>query len=235
MKSAAFIEIVASAYRVEGKTVTLFARLLKEADLLTSGGRGRHAPHMEPTDAARMTIALLATDKPARAVDRLVRFRTLKFQPSESKGPFPSALGIEEGATLEQVLTNLFAADLETDDPFSRSPYVEVNENARRATIEFSSEGGKCGAVFRDTERTDAQKAYDRGELFGIRQSRGLASAELMQLYVPFYCERRDGKPWEEIEDDLENDQHVPTAEIVPAQVKALLEPFIVRGDGDDG
>ena len=70
---------------------------------------------------------------------------------------------------------------------------------------------------------------------FGIRQSRGLASAELMQLYVPFYCERRDGKPWEEIEDDLESDPHVPTAEIVPAQVKALLEPFIVRGDGDDG
>jgi hypothetical protein len=235
MKSAAFIEIVASAYRVEGKTVTLFARLLKEAGLLTSGGRGRHAPHMEPTDAARMTIALLATDKPARAVDRLERFRTLTFQPSESKGPFPSVLGIEEGATLEKVLANLFTADLETDDPFSRAPYVEVNENARRATIEFSGEGTKCGAVFRDTKRTDAQKAYDRGELFGIRQSRGLASAELVGLHLPFYLERRAGKPWEEVEHDLASDVHVPPGEIVPAPVKALLEPFIVRRDTNDG
>lgn len=234
MKSASFLILVTEAFRAEGKTVNLFMRLLKEAGLLTSGGRGRHAPHMLPIDAARITIALLATDKPARAVDRLERFRNLTFQPSESKGPFPPALGIEEEATLEQVLTNLFAADLETDDPFNCSPYVEVNENARRATIEFSNKGEKCGAVFRDTKRTDAQKAYDRGELFGIRQSRGLASAELMQLYVPFYCERRDGKPWEEIEDDLERDPHVPTEENVPAQVKALIEPYVVHEEGDD-
>lgn len=235
MKSAAFIETVANAYRVDEKTVTLFARLLKEARLLTSGGRGRHAPHMQPIDAARMTIALLATDKPARAVDRLERFRNLTFQPTESKGPFPSALGIEEGTTLEQVLTNLFAADLETDELFERAPYVEIHENARRATIEFSGETGKCGAVFRDTRRTDAQKAYDRGELFGIRQSRGLASAELMELYVPFYCERCDGKSWEEIKDDLESDAHLPTGENVPTQVKALVAPYMVRGDGDNG
>lgn len=204
MKSAAFIEIVARAYKVEGKTVTVFARLLKEAGLLTSGGRGRHAPHMQPTDAARMTIALLATDKPARAVDRLERFRNLSFQPSQSKGPFPSALGIEEGATLEQVLTNLFAADLENDDPFNRSPYVEVNENARRATIEFANDGEKCGAVFKDDERTETQKLQDRGELFGIRQSRGLASAETMNLYLPFYLERQEERAWEEIEADGE-------------------------------
>jgi len=46
MKSAAFIDIVASAYGVAGKTVTLFARLLKEASLPTSGGRAAaRAPH----------------------------------------------------------------------------------------------------------------------------------------------------------------------------------------------
>lgn len=235
MKSAAFHFEVKDAYRVDGRTLNLILRNLKEAGLITTGGRGRHAPHMQPIDAARITIALLATDKPARAVDRLERFRNLTFQPSESKGPFPSALGIEEGATLEQVLTNLFSADLETDNPFNGSPYVEVNENARRATIEFSNAGAKCGAVFRDTQRTDDQKEYDRGELFGIRQSRGLASAELMRLYIPFYCERRDGKPWEEMIGDLPASVDPMSTEVIPLHVKALLDPYVVRGDSDDG
>ncbi|WP_456389599.1 hypothetical protein [Profundibacter sp.] len=204
MKSASFHLTVHEAYRADGRSLTVFLRALKEAGLITSGGRGRHAPHMQPVDAARITIALLATDKPARAVDRLERFGKLTFQSSESKGPFPVALGIEEGATFEEVLTNLFTSDLDTDDVFKNSPYVEVQENARSATIEFSNGNGKCGAVFKDTNRTKEQKSQDRGELFGIRQSRGLASAELMKLYVPFYCERRDGKPWEEIEEKME-------------------------------
>lgn len=180
--------------------MNLFARLLKEAGLLTSGGRGRHAPHMQPTDAARMTIALLATDKPAQAVERLERFRNLTFQPSESNGSFPPALEIEDGVTLECVLKNLFSADIETGDLFGKAPYLEINENARRATIEFSSDGCTCGAVFKDTARTEAQKLQDRGELFGIRKSRGLASAEMMILHLPFYLERKQGRAWEEIE-----------------------------------
>ena len=201
--------------------------------MLTSGGRGRHAPHMQPIDAARMTIVLLATDKPARAVDRLERFRGLAFQPDESKGPFPTALGIEEGATLETVLTNLFSADMNEDDPFGRAPYVEIQENARRAVIEFTSDEGKCGAVFKDTQRTDEQKAYDRGELFGIRQSRGLASVELSNLFVPFYCERRDGKSWEEIEAEQNGGPTGPDGEELPPQVKALLAPYVFRGNRD--
>lgn len=234
MKSASFHLTVYYAYRVDGRSLTVFLRNLKEAGLITSGGRGRHAPHMQPVDAARITIALLATDKPARAVDRLERFSKITFQPDESKGPFPAALGLEVGATFEDVLTNLFASDLDTDDVFKNSPYVEVQENARSATIEFSSDNGKCGAVFKDTSRTEEQKNQDRGELFGIRQSRGLASAELMKLYVPFYCERRDGKSWEEIEDEMESrSKNEPTNDI-PLEAMALLEPYINRRGNED-
>lgn len=199
-----FIEIIAEAYRVDEKTVALFARLLREAGMLTSGGRGRHAPHMQPIDAARMTIALLATDKPARAVERLQRFAKITLLPNEREGFYPPALGIAEGATLESVLTNLFSADMERDDPFGNSPYLQLDENTRTATIEFSNKTGMRTAFFRPEGRSEDERAQDAKELFGIRQMRGLASAELSKVYIPFYLERRAGKPWEEICADIE-------------------------------
>ncbi|MBL4917763.1 hypothetical protein [Szabonella alba] len=69
MKSGPFIKAVAAAYRLDAQTVTLFARSLKEAGHMTSGARGVNAPHMMPGDLAALTIALLATEKPTKAVE----------------------------------------------------------------------------------------------------------------------------------------------------------------------
>lgn len=207
MKSSTFNELVSEAYRVEPGAVRLYTRFLKEAGLLTTGRGGRGAPEMTPLDAARVTIALLATDKPARAVERLERFRNLPLRADLSEGPFPDALGIEEGATLESVLTKLFSSDLD-DIPFSSAPYVEIHENNRSAMIDFH--GGKQKAVFRDKERTEEQKARDRREFLGIRQMRGIASAELLQLHVPFWSERHYGKPWEELQKKFKAEEGRP-------------------------
>lgn len=207
MKSSTFNELVSEAYRVEPGAVRLYTRFLKEAGLLTTGRGGRGAPEMTPLDAARVTIALLATDKPARAVERLERFRNLPFRADLSQGPFPDALGIEEGATLESVLTKLFSSDLD-DIPFSSAPYVEIHENNRSAMIDFH--GGEQKAVFRDKDRTEEQKSRDRREFMGIRQMRGLASIELMNLHVPFWSERHYGKPWEELQKKFKAEEGRP-------------------------
>lgn len=69
MKSGPFIATVSAAYRVEEKTVTVFARYLKEAGHMTSTIRGSNAPHMQPRDLAALTIALLATERPARCIE----------------------------------------------------------------------------------------------------------------------------------------------------------------------
>ena len=108
MKSGAFISLVAESYRVEPETVRLYARLLKSAGLLTTGARGVNAPDMTPLDAARMTIALLATDNPSKCVDRLKRFAALEYQSSRSKGEHPPVLGLKDGVTLECALERLF-------------------------------------------------------------------------------------------------------------------------------
>lgn len=194
MQSRAFIYVISQAYRVEIATIEVYARAMKEAGLLASGARGVNAPHMTPADAARMTIALLATDSPARAPEMVRRFGTIPFRPDRtdrSWGPYPEALNITDGTTLEAAVTRLFASDLGV---FDAAPYLEIQENARSAKIEL----GSGVLFFQDAQRAPEQRDADRADLFGIRRSRGLASVELMAVHVWFYLERRDGLTWEE-------------------------------------
>ena len=60
------------------------------------------------------------------------------------------------------------------------------------------------GAEFRAVSRTKDEIAMDRSELLGIRRSRGVASVELMNLYVPLYLERHLGKSWEQLRAEQE-------------------------------
>lgn len=213
MKSGPFIKLVSASYKVEEKTVTMYARLLKNAGLFSMGARGINAPDMTPLDSARITIALLATDRPARCVERVRRFGALRYQPTRSQGPHPAALGICEGVTLEAVLAHMFCAELGSEESWSFSaPYIELQENARSAKIEHK--GGFV--IFKDDFRTEGQKNDDASELFGIRRSRGVASFELMNLYVPLYVEMRDGMSWAEAPTRMQ-------------ALNALMAPLVIK------
>ena len=116
MKSHAFNTLIAEAYTTPLKTVTVYARLLKEAGLLTSGARGRNAPDMKPLDAARLTLAMLTTDSPAECVERVQRFGKIKYSPRYKKTIRgyetiqPDHFGnLFHGETLEDVLSYVFS------------------------------------------------------------------------------------------------------------------------------
>ena len=205
MKSGAFIKIVAEAYRVEEKTVSLYARLMKEAGLITSGARGVNAPHMHPRDAVRLTIALLATGTAAHAVKVYLRFAEMTYQPDRSKGPHPVSLGIHEGAMLESVLLHMFTTDMfpenvEGGGPFECAPYLELQENQRIATIEHSlladgeydNEGERGGLFFSTRNRPEDMAVDDSRAHGGIFMSRGVAPIALSVCALPFHLERRD-------------------------------------------
>jgi hypothetical protein len=68
---------VASATGVPETTVTVYARVLREAGLLTTGARGVNAPPMSALDAARLLIALVVTERPSRAADAVADFGQL--------------------------------------------------------------------------------------------------------------------------------------------------------------
>lgn len=215
MKSSAFIKIVADAYKVEEKTVTLYARFMKEAGLITSGARGVNAPHMHPRDAVRLTIALLATGTAAHAVKLYQRFAGMTYQPERSKGKHPASFGLLDGATLETILLRMFTADLfpegeGSEGPFACAPYLELQENMRRATIEHSpmlgGEGSRDGLFFASGELSEVVAIEDRRAHGGILVSRGVAPVALQQCALPFYLEWRDKVSWETMQKETEEE-----------------------------
>jgi hypothetical protein len=194
MKSGPFILLVARAYRVEESTVRLYARALKEAGLLTTGAGGRGAPHMGAQDAARLTIALLATDSPARAVEGLQMIGQAPFCPEDSDydtdhdSNFPKAYFLRgEGVVFEDALTRLFASEPAPGGLLSLIPTVDVYENARSARIVWSD----GTAVFWDPVRTQSevrQRMFEGG--LGLRKIRKLPWVELAEVWLPLWLER---------------------------------------------
>lgn len=115
MKSAAFNTMLSKALTTPEATVITYARRLKEAGMLTTGARGRHAPEMTPMDAARVTIAILTSDGPVHCVERVRLFGQIKYSPNfkriyrwhETIQP-DHFTSLFEGETLEEVLAYMF-------------------------------------------------------------------------------------------------------------------------------
>lgn len=157
MKSGPFIKMIAAAFTVEEKTVTVYARALKEAGLLTSGARGVNAPDMTPLDAARMTIALLACDGPSQAVERVRRFGQIRYSPdTRHSAVWRDTIGREEFTStfpvemLEEVLAFIYSVPLrlpfeEAFEWFDQHPFaLRVIPADVRAELElWVSEGDK--------------------------------------------------------------------------------------------
>lgn len=100
----------AEAVGLPEKTLMVHARNLREANLLTTGARGRNAPATIPRDAARLAISVLhSPDSPSRALDAVKDFGGLVL----SKGiPFDSIDRDKDADLLERYsLTSVLNLD----------------------------------------------------------------------------------------------------------------------------
>lgn len=80
MKIAQMASLVMNACRLEEKSGAIYARELRNAKMLSTGpGRGSSAPDMSARDLATFLIALLATEKPTRAVSLTQRFGAMQL------------------------------------------------------------------------------------------------------------------------------------------------------------
>jgi hypothetical protein len=191
MKGAMFINAVAKAYRVNEKTVTVYARNLKEAGLMTTGARGVNAPDMTPRDAAIITIALLATDMPARAVERTKRLATIplaRFEDLDHDTP-PDLFGIRDGITLLDALTHIFEADSDLWNDRSK-PILCFDEFG--VAIHY-----KRGEVVFAAESVSEDEVYGS---VGIRRRRSLGGDLLKALWIRFEFERKHSRMMDETE-----------------------------------
>lgn len=187
MQIGPFTNFIAQELRVEAATVAIYARELRKAGLLTTGARGVNAPHMRPLDAARLLIALMATDRPSEAVGAVERWRTMQLCPAETQGELPDYLAGEP--TLEQSLVRILAVDPDPAIWPQTWPAFEVSRNEKSAMLEWGL-NTPPRTIFRDVTPKSFE---DRRELAGIRRSTLIAPAVLMNIAAGLWSDRFHG------------------------------------------
>ena len=190
MQPGPFNTFLAQACEVDEKTVTVFARELKEAGLMTSGGRGRYAPHMRPLDAARVLIALMATDRPSEAVSCVERWRAMcPRQANDSIGELPElVLG---QPTLEQSLVRILAVDPNPGLwPLQNWPAFHVARNEKTAMLSWGL-NDSMRLTFRDLVANTSLEA--RRDMAGIRRICLVAPAVIQKIAVEMWADRFTG------------------------------------------
>lgn len=76
-KLSDLIPILAKVLPMPERTVAIYARLLRQARLLSTGGRGPGGANMTPEDCARLLIAVMAADQVKDAVEAVEKFWAL--------------------------------------------------------------------------------------------------------------------------------------------------------------
>lgn len=188
---------MASAFDVPHKTMVTYTRFLKEAGLLTTGARGVNAPHMKALDAARVTIALLASDAPGQAVERVKRFGSIPYSPTfEKSWPWYENIGQErfeaifQGETLEEVLAFMFGrvGALGVDGAaswfYENAFHLRINDfNVLAELVSWKTEDGnpigEIVAPFRGDPWDNSEHPKITGHIRTTRETLGLQFFEI--------------------------------------------------------
>ncbi|MCG7630659.1 hypothetical protein MHM88_22900 [Epibacterium sp. MM17-32] len=171
MKQGKFISAISDAYRIPQGTVRLYVRELNKAGLLTTGAHGVNAPDMTPLDAARVTIAILGTDKPTHAAQAVETYGNLGVNRFYNQGDLPPFATDEDYCfVLEEILEEIFGFQ---SSAVINLTSVEVCREELQATITYgyrnlTHHGGFNGTVVFDadyeTNRELMASGLDRGK-----------------------------------------------------------------------
>lgn len=88
-KLSDLIPTLAKVLPMPEQTIAIYARLLRQARLLSTGGRGPGGARMTPEDCARLLIAVMATDQVKDAVPALERFWSLPIDTRNTRETVP--------------------------------------------------------------------------------------------------------------------------------------------------
>ncbi len=196
--SGELVKMIAVETGYPEPTVAIVARKLREAGLLTKGGRGRSAAHMSPLDAARLVLAFLVTESPGRAVEAVTDFGSMRAQRTDQGDRFEgldihSLYGAPADPMLEDVIAHIIAgfSDDEVLDELDKHAYTIANGMAYIPPIIvevydtlFSAQVrvGSSQTTFYPDETTrmqwlDADKWHR-----GIRSARSITASELGRI-----------------------------------------------------
>lgn len=187
MQSGPFIISTSQIYGVAAPTVKEFARILKANDLFSTGARGVNAPHMTPLDAARMTLALLGTDRPSQAAEVVRKFGAYTFdrEMSQVSAVQNAEQDPDYSPDVEEVLEAYFSDDLRY------GLIIEVRIEPSGYWVEIERFGNGSGVKLGESlyftpgyptleERQAAEKMIQTKR--GIRRTSSLLGIDMMEL-----------------------------------------------------
>jgi hypothetical protein len=98
------VDVVAAMGGLEPVTVNLFARSIREAGLIATGGRGSSAATMSPKDAANLLIAINASGTAREGPEIVAVYRRLEAQEFTYEGDPPGKILGTFGEGLETLI-----------------------------------------------------------------------------------------------------------------------------------
>lgn len=110
MRIGPLISLLSSTYGMPEPTVTVVARALREAGLLTTGARGINAPEMSMRDVARLTLALMTGEPPSRVVAEFCFIAQLQTKTVFETEAWISSERLSNGHIFEDAVTEVFSA-----------------------------------------------------------------------------------------------------------------------------
>lgn len=141
--AAELTTVISEATGADRATVAWVVRVLREAHLITSGGRGRNVVKMTPADAIYILVAMLFTDRPVDAVKsigdakRLV-FTKAKSLPTPRKSVFNFAIdkkSLKSGASdprdFFDALVHIIETIARSGDENVESSFVQITFNSQ--------------------------------------------------------------------------------------------------------
>jgi len=134
---------LADRFRFEESKVQGYARILREAGLLTTGARGVNAPDATALDAARLLIAMMLRakkDDAAEAVKLFGSFQPVVIGPSETPGGTERLLGNRCDDAVAMIL--VAASKIEPDQTFQRRFDFSITRDLAYASITVGTWAG---------------------------------------------------------------------------------------------
>lgn len=139
VKLTGLLDNASDALGIAKPTVSVAFRALREAGLMTSGGRGRGAPDMSHLDLARLLQTFLVTESPAVAVGAVQDFGGMVCSDAHLSGddrlrPFSfEAKGLDDIHSFEEAVCEIIRTYSEDrDEDYFREG---CHENERLGTI----------------------------------------------------------------------------------------------------
>jgi hypothetical protein len=158
------VDAIADVEGIDPATVTLIARYIREAGLISTGGRGPSAAAMDLADAANLLIGVNATTTAAESARTVAAYRELEARELSAKSPAMKYGKL--GEAIEQLLHAIGVGELpETFLGRGIPPHLQkaFSTGGIEIDLKFRRSGSRLSVILRIVRRPATADGWELG------------------------------------------------------------------------